>query len=388
MKILIAHNRYQQVGGEDAVFENEARLLRSAGHDVDTLVVSNNQIQSLLDKAKVTLQTVDNPIGAAVVRRALGRFAPDVVHVHNFFPLLSPAVYQMCRGHGAAVVQTLHNYRTICAGGQLLRNGKPCTLCPGRSPFWGAVHRCYRGSVIASVAVARMIAVHKRRGTWAREVDRYIALTNAARQIFVESGLPPARIEVKPNFIEDPGIPSTGGDRSGVLFVGRLSYEKGADILIDAARQFGFPVRIAGNGPQFAALRQSAPPAVTFLGAIGKDAVIAEMRRAAAVVVPSVWYEGFPMVVIESFASATPVVASNLGALAEIVEDGKTGVLAAPGDATSLGRQVTHLLATPSLARHLGEAARNAFLEKYTPGANLKRLEMIYDQAISERRSH
>jgi glycosyltransferase involved in cell wall biosynthesis len=236
--------------------------------------------------------------------------------------------------------------------------------------------------------VARMIAVHNRRRTWAREVDRYIALTNFARQIFVESGLPRARIEVKPNFIEDPGLAPSGTDRSGVLFVGRLSHEKGAEILIDAARQFGFPVRIAGSGPQLAALRQSAPPAVIFLGTISKDAVIAEMRRAIAVVVPSVWYEGFPMVVVESFACGTPVVASNLGALAEIVEDEKTGVLAVPGDAASLGRQATRLLENPALARQLGVAARNTFLEKYTPGANLERLENIYDQAISERRSH
>jgi glycosyltransferase involved in cell wall biosynthesis len=388
MKILIAHNRYQQAGGEDAVFENEARLLRSAGYDVDTLVVANDQIQSAFDKAKVTLRTVDNPVGAAAVRGALSRFTPDLVHIHNFFPLLSPAIYQMCRDRGAAVVQTLHNYRPICAGGQLLRNGKPCTLCPGRSPLWGAVHRCYRGSVIASAAAARMIAVHTRRGTWVRDVDRYIVLTKSARKIFVESGFPSARIEVKPNFIEDPGIEPTGRDRSGVLFVGRLSHEKGAEILIDAARQFGFPVRIAGTGPQFAGLRQSAPPTVTFLGPIAKDAVLAEMRRAVAVIVPSVWYEGFPMVVVESFASATPVVASNLGALAEIVEDGKTGILSAPGDATSLGQQVMRLLANPSLARHLGEAARNTFLEYYTPDTNLKRLETIYDRALSERRSH
>src|SRR6185295_11766989 len=194
MKILIAHNRYQQAGGEDAVFENEARLLRSAGHDVDTLVVANDQIQSVLDKARVTLQTVDNPIGAAAVRRAFGRFTPDVVPVNHFFPLLSPTIYRICRDQGAAVVQTLHNYRVICATGQLLRNGKPCTLCPSQSPLWGVVHRCYRGSVIASAAVARMIAVHKRRGTWARDVDRYIALTSSARQIFIDSGLPPGRI--------------------------------------------------------------------------------------------------------------------------------------------------------------------------------------------------
>jgi glycosyltransferase involved in cell wall biosynthesis len=388
MRILVAHNHYQQAGGEDTVFENEVCLLRSAGHDVEALIVTNDHIRTVFDKAKVTLRTVDNPVGAAAMRTALRRFAPELVHVHNFFPLLSPAVYQISRDCGSAVVQTLHNYRPICAGGQLLRNGKPCTLCSGRSPLWSVVHRCYRGSVIGSAAVARMIAVHRRRGTWSGCVDRYIALTNSARQIFVESGFPSARVTVKPNFVEDPGVAGVGRDRSGVLFVGRLSEEKGVATLIDAAREFGFPVRIAGSGPQRDALQRRAPPAVTFLGAISKDAVIAEMRHAVAVVVPSIWYEGFPMVVVESFACATPVVAANLGALAEIVEDGKTGVLAAPGDSISLGGQVMHLLAEPALARQLGEAARRTFLAKYTPEVNLKRLEIIYAEALSQRQSN
>jgi glycosyltransferase involved in cell wall biosynthesis len=229
-----------------------------------------------------------------------------------------------------------------------------------------------------------MITVHKRRGTWSNSVSRYIALTNFARNIFIEDGFPSDRVDVKPNFIEDPGPPPPSVNRTGVLFVGRLSQEKGVQILVEAARQFGFPVRIAGTGPQMEALRRGAPSVVTFLGPIQREVVIAEMCRAVAVVLPSTWYEGFPMVIIEAFACATPVIASDLGGLSEIVEDGKTGLLAASGDTMALGKQITRLLADQVLSRQLGDAARRTFLKKYTPDVNLKSLESIYAKAVSK----
>jgi glycosyltransferase involved in cell wall biosynthesis len=384
MKILIAHNHYQQPGGEDVVFENEARLLASAGHQIETLIISNDQIKSMLDKIQVTFRTVENPMGTTAVRAAVESFRPDLIHVHNFFPLLSPAIYQVCRDSGIAVVQTLHNFRPICSGGQLLRNGKVCLACVKRSSIWGVLHRCYRGSFVASAAAARMITVHNRRGTWFNEVDRYIALTNFARTVFIRGGFPSTRIEVKPNFIADPGLPAPGLDRSGALFVGRLSQEKGVSPLIQAARQFGFKLRIAGTGPEADSLRKLASPNVTFLGPISKESVIDEIRRASVVVLPSIWYEGFPMVLIEAFACATPVVASNIGALAEIVESGRTGFLATPGDPVELGVHVMRILADPDISESLGQAARRTFLEKYTPDVNLRRLEKIYNDAISQ----
>jgi glycosyltransferase involved in cell wall biosynthesis len=387
MKILVAHNRYQQPGGEDAVFEREANLLAASGHDVRKLLVSNDVITSRQIKLFTALRTVENPLGIAAMSRALEDFRPDVVHIHNFFPLLSPAVYKVCRHAGSAVVQTLHNYRTICAGALLMRNGQVCQLCVNGSPLWGFVHRCYRGSVVGSAAVARMIAVHRKRRTWSTDVDRFIALSEFGRRIFIEAGFPEDRVDVKPNFIEDPGNPPEG-KREGVLFVGRLAEEKGVRYLVEAAARYHFPLRVAGDGPELATLRSLAHSNVNFLGQLSHEAVLSEMRRAVVLVIPSLWYEGFPMAIVEAFASGTPVIASRLGSLAEIIEDGVTGFHVSPGEVDNLGECIQRLISDADLARRLGHMARQAFIDRFTPRSNLRQLESIYQMAVEIRRSH
>jgi glycosyltransferase involved in cell wall biosynthesis len=382
MKILVAHNRYQQRGGEDAVFENEVKLLTASGHEVRTLIVSNDAIETNLEKALVLVRTAENPAGVAMMSEAVERFRPDIVHIHNFFPLLSPAIYKVCRRRGSAVVQTLHNYRTICAAAQLLRNGQVCCLCVRGSPLWGVVHRCYRRSVVGSAAVARMISVHRKRGTWSTEVDRFIALTEFGRRTFVEAGFPEDRIDIKPNFLEDVGE-SSDIERHGVLFVGRLSKEKGVRQLVEASTRYQFPLRVAGDGPESEMLQQLAHKNVVFLGQISSEAILKEIKCAAVVAIPSLWYEGFPMVLLEAFACATPVVGSRLGALAELIEDGQTGLHVPAGDSDKLGERIRGLLADTDLSRKLGNAARQIFLKKYTPAVNLKTLEDIYAKARS-----
>jgi glycosyltransferase involved in cell wall biosynthesis len=385
MRILVAHNRYRQRGGEDGVFENEVKLLAAAGHDIDTLVVSNDGVTSFLGKALTAMRTVENPVGVAAMVQAIERSRPEIVHVHNFFPLLSPGIYKACRRKGIAIVQTLHNYRPVCASGQLFRNGQICHLCLCGSPVWGLVHRCYRGSIIGSAALARMVAVHRRRRTWQNDVDRFIALTEFSRRIFVDAGFPTDRIDVKPNFLYDPGDqPDT--TRSGVLFVGRLSPEKGVATLIQASSCFGFPLRIIGDGPEISRLRNRAGDNVKFLGSKPRDVVLDEMKQASVVAVPSLWYEGFPLVVAEAFACATPVVASRIGALAEVVEDGKTGFLASVGNARELGECLMQTLENPNLSRRLGQSARQTFLTRYTPTINLKMIEAIYQKALCPQR--
>jgi glycosyltransferase involved in cell wall biosynthesis len=387
MKILIAHNRYQQRGGEDTVCESERRLLTAAGHDVRTLIVSNDSIASFRDKVLTMIRTVANPTGVANISRAIREFQPNIVHVHNFFPLLSPALYRACHSLEVPVVQTLHNYRTICANGQLLRNGKPCHLCAQGSPVWGVVHRCYRGSVLGSAAVARMIYVHRKRRTWSTDVDRFIALSEFARRLFVKTGFPQDRIDVKSNFVEDPGIPSQETPRRGVLFVGRLSPEKGVRCLIEAGAVHNVNLRIAGDGPERNALEQAAYRNVTFLGQLSREGVLKEMRSAAAVVLPSIWYEGFPMVILEAFAHETPVIASRIGGIPEFIEDGVTGFLVPPATPSVLAQRLRQTVQEPALFRKLGHAGRQAFLTRYTPQVNLGALETIYSRAITEFRT-
>src|SRR6516165_5550593 len=248
MKILVAHNRYQQRGGEDFVFENELRLLASSGYDVHALVVSNETITSHVDKVFTMFRTVNNPVGTAAMAQAIQKFRPDLVHVHNFFPLLSPGIYAVCNNAGIPVVQSLHNFRPICANVLLMRAGNACHLCVRGSPLWGVRHRCYRHSLAGSVATARMIAVHRRRRTWSTAVDRYIVSSEFGRSVFIEAGFPVQRIDVKPNFMEDPGEPDENVPRNGVFYSGRLSPEKGVRYLVEACVRHGFSLRIAGDG--------------------------------------------------------------------------------------------------------------------------------------------
>jgi len=382
MRVLVAHNRYQQLGGEDNVFESEAKLLAASGHQVRTLLVSNETISSYFDKALTTLRTVENPTGIATICRELEEFRPDVVHIHNFFPLLSPAVHKACKRAGTATVQTLHNYRPICTSGQLLRNGRLCDLCVHGSPLWGVVYRCFRNSVIGSSAVACMIATHRKRETWSTDVDRFIVPSEFGRRLFTDAGFPYDRMDVKPNFIEDPGE-APQKMRKGVLFAGRLSQEKGIKVLLEASIRYGFPLRVAGEGPESAAFRTSAPTNVVFLGRLSREAVLEEMRRAAVVAVPSLWYEPFGLVILEAFACETPVVASRLGALSEIIDDGETGFLVPAGAADKLGERIQQLLDSPSLSQQFGRAGRHTYLKKYTPATNITMLENIYAKAIA-----
>lgn len=382
MKILVAHNRYQQYGGEDTVFDSEVELLGSAGHEVKTLVVSNDTIVSPLDKLATMLRTVENPVGTATISAKIKDCRPDVVHVHNFFPLLSPAIYAVCHAARIPVVQTLHNFRSLCANGLLLRNHQACHLCLDSSLLWGVIHRCYRGSLAGSLAVTRMISAHRKRGTW-RSVDQFIALSKFSRDIFVGAGFPQNRITVKPNFIPDPGKSSDEDARSGVLFVGRLAEGKGLHYLLEAASTHNFPLRIAGDGPAAADLKRRAPPGATFLGKLSRENVIKELQRAAVLVVPSLGYENCPVVVIEAFACATPVIGFRHGAMAEMIDDGVTGFLVPLADGTQLSASIRSVLADSQLARRLGHAARRAFLERFTPETNLRQLEQIYERAIA-----
>ncbi|MDP4025281.1 glycosyltransferase family 4 protein [Methylobacterium sp. NEAU 140] len=383
LRILVLHNRYQVRGGEDAVVEREVAGLAGAGHAVEALILDNAAIRTPLDKLRVAYEAPHAPAGIAAAVAAARAFAPDVVHVHNTFPLLSPGVHAPLRALGAATVQSLHNFRVTCANGLLMRDGHPCELCLGGSVLHAVRHRCYRGSTVGSLAVARMIARHRRLGTWRCDVDRFIALTGFARDRFIAAGLPADRIRVKPNGLADPGPPPAGA-RSGILFAGRLSAEKGVMVLAAAAALARAPITVIGDGPLAAELRGR--PNLTLLGSRDSEGVRRAMAVAAAVVVPSICYEGLPMVIPEAFAVGTPVVASRIGALGDLVGDGVTGLLAEPGDPVSLAAALDRIHADPG-ARRMGEAARAAYLRDWVDAAVTERALAIYREAIAARRA-
>ena len=398
--ILIVHNRYRQAGGEDAVVEAESELLAGHGHRVDRLVVDNDAIPdrpSAAQRVRLAVQTVWASAAAAAVADRARAVRADVVHVHNFLPLLSPAIHGAARSTGAAVVQTLHNYRLICPAATLFRDGAPCEDCvrlPVALP--AVVHACYRDSRAQTAAVTAMLAVHRARRTWHRDVDAFIALTDFGRDRFIAGGLPRRRLVVKPNFASDDGDPHADESltrsqfaNGPVLFVGRLAPEKGIRTLIAAWPRVdnGRQLRIVGGGPLVDDVRTAAAatPGITFVGPVSRDDVQAEMRSAAVMVFPSEWYEGMPLSLIEAFAAGLPVLASRLGAMESMIEDGRSGILVEPGDPSALAAGISRAVADPTRLAAMGRAARSTYLETYAPEPNYARLAAIYRSAVARR---
>jgi glycosyltransferase involved in cell wall biosynthesis len=392
MKILVAHNAYQHSGGEDAVFHNETELLRSVGHEIMEFRDDNHRIAEM-SSVSLGAQTIWSEASRRKLRAALDEFRPDIVHFHNFFPLISPAAYYACHEAGIPVVQTLHNYRLLCPGGILYRDGHICEDCLPKCMKWPAVlHACYRGDRLATVTVAAMSAVHHSLGTWREKVTQFIALSEFSRRKFTEGGLPAEKIVVKPNFTSsDAGARDGAGEFA--LFVGRLSSEKGAECLLEAWVKGNrrIPLRIVGDGPLRPELEReklvSGLDNVFFDGQLERTLVLKAMTQARFVVFPSNCYECFPLVIAEAYACGVPVIVPRLGAMAEIVEDGRTGLHFSSGDPEDLAARVAWAWSHAAEMEEMGRAARAEYEAKYTPERNYKILMEIYERAICTSRS-
>ena len=384
MNITVLHNFYQLPGGEDQVFKGEVDLLRSFGHVVSPFVLSNDQLAQL-NRIRQASSPIWNEDAYSKVRQHLRETNAEIVHVHNTFPLASPSVYYAARAEGVPVVQTLHNFRLLCPAANFFRDGHTCESCLHSITPWPAVvHACYRDSRMASAVAAGVITAHRALGTWNTKIDRFIALTEFARQKFISGGLPAEKISVKPNFMHpDPG--PGAGDGGFALYVGRLSPEKGIATLIDAwsLHGTGIPLKIVGDGPLRDLVTAAAErnKSIELLGWCEKEVVLSLMRSAAVLILPSLCYEGFPMTVVEAFAVGLPVIASRIGSLASLIEHGRTGFLFEPGNSEELSAQAASVLNSVSLRQSLGSAARKQFLTDYTQKANYSILMEIYSSA-------
>lgn len=388
MKILQIHNFYQQPGGEDVVFANERDLLRENGHQILLYTIDNDLIHSI-SSATLVARTFWNRQVFQHIRSLIKSERIDIVHCHNIFPLISPSVYWAANREAVPIVQTVHNYRLICPAATLWREGHPCEDClRGQSMMPAIAHRCYRNNFGATAVLVGMIRAHGAFGTWDHRVTRYIALTKFMRGKLIEGGIPAAMISVKPNFTT-PHSQLSGRHDGYFLFAGRLSPEKGLRTLVEAwARIPHVPLRIAGSGPELEVLRKAADhlPNITILGQQTPAELRFQMRGAQCLVVPSTWYEGFGMVVIEAFSSGTPVLAANHGSLAEIIDDGRTGRLFRPGDAIDLAEKAAWFIEQPSKWPDMHLAARKEFDEKYTPEQNYRLLMDVYQQCLETHR--
>lgn len=382
-RVLIVHNRYQHRGGEDAVVESEFQLLRDAGHTVSLYERSNDDISSG-GKVSLALQTFWSKRTTLEIGRLIEASKVDVVHVHNTLPLVSPSIYWVAARHRIPVVQTLHNFRLLCPQALMLRNDAPCEDCVGRVPLPGILHGCYRGSRAQTAVLAGMVTAHRAIGTWTKHITRYIALNRFCRDRFVAGGLPSERIVVKPNFVD---IPLSAGEapRQGFLFVGRLSREKGTQVIHDALQlgPLGEPLNIIGDGPERGVLEGIA--GANLLGSLQPSSVYGEMRGARALIMPSIWYENFPRTLVEAFACGLPVIASRLGAMATLVDHGQTGILFDPGSPHGLRDAMLWCLKNPEAVEQMSKNARQKYEDELTPASNLKQLRAIYADAIADR---
>lgn len=395
MRILLVHNHYgsSAPSGENEVFRMEKYLLESHGHDVLTFEQFSDELRShpVLGRLKGAMVTPWNPLSAHKIKQKIATFKPDVVHAHNTFPLISPSIFRASRGVGR--VLTLHNYRLLCPNAIPMRDGNVCTQCLSeRSVLPALKYGCYRGSKVATFPLAINVALNRWLKTWQCEIDAFIALSDFQKQVMGDAGLPSEKIYVKPNFY--PGTPNVVPSverKNYVVFVGRVSQEKGVKTLIKAWRYWGSEapeLRIVGDGPLCNELAKTAVDLpVKFLGHISSDEAQRQIKYASLLVLPSEWFEGFPMVIREAFAFGTPVAASAIGPLPHIVRDGHNGKIFQPKDHLSLYSAIKSLFDTPSILSELGANARMSYEELYNQDANYQMLINIYMNAIENIKS-
>jgi len=389
MKIALVHNTYLEQGGEDVVFWQERRLLREAGHQVLEYQRFNHEMDQYSAVRRLTMigRTVWASDSYREFTTLLRQSRPDVVHVHNTFPLISPSILWACQRERVPVVHTLHNYRLLCPGANFIRDGKPCEDCTQGSIWQSVAHGCYRDSRPQTAAVALMLSVHRAKKTWTHAVDRYIVLTEFAKSRYVNAGFAPEKISVKPNCVDpDPG--KRTGEPAYALFVGRVSEQKGVPTLLKAWRQLPkhCALRIVGDGPfseeMESQVRSEGLSNISFTGRLPRERVIEEMKSARFVVFPSQLYENMPLTIIEAFACGVPVLASKLGAMQEMVSQDRTGLFFQAGDVEDLARTAKLAWEQPHYMRQLGDNARAEYEAKYTAAANYRQLMEIYRQVI------
>jgi glycosyltransferase involved in cell wall biosynthesis len=357
--------------------------LEQRGHRVSRLVVHNDAIRGAAAKIKTAFSTHYSQFGRQLIEHHLERDRPDIVHVHNFFPLLSPSVFYACSEAGVPVVHTLHNFRLICPSVLLMVGGKTYDTSIHHSAYWSVLKKAYRNSYVGTFVVARMVEYHKKRGTWREKVDRFIALTEHARSRFIAAGLPANKIVLKPNFIPDPSLPGRqqSVERHGALFVGRLGEEKGIRTLVDGWRNIDCPLTVAGDGP-LRLLSRTAPRNVCFVGNKSFREVCQLMSRSLFLVMPSESFEGCPMVLLEAYAQGLPVVASKLGGLEELVVDRETGLHFQPRSAEDLRDKIRWMIDHPVECKRMGDNARRIYQSKYTPDTNYDQMMEIYREIV------
>jgi glycosyltransferase involved in cell wall biosynthesis len=396
VRILVAHSRYRSSApsGENLVVDQESELLAHTGHDVALFERRSDDIASwrVLQRAAVPARVIRNRPVRADLLRTLRAWRPDLVHVHNVFPLLSPSVLLAARDAGVPVVATIHNYKLLCASGDFFREGQTCHACAGGRVLPGVRHGCYRESRAATLPVSLGMAAN--RHLWHDLVSAYIFISAAQRDLMSAMRLPSDRVFVKHNFVHEPSEPPAARRRHGITYVGRLDAAKGTLVLMtawDAFRsarpQSRMILTVAGHGPLEDRVRAWAErdPQVDYRGLVRRDEARALVAGGLAAVVPSAWEETFGLVAAEAMAAGVAPVAPASGSFPELVKDGIDGLLYEDG-AVGLARAIERVDAAPASCVQLGVQAEQTYRTRFHPKPNLDQLLAIYDSAVSRPR--
>lgn len=400
MKILIVHNYYRRrsPGGEDVVVDAERDLLREAGHEVLTYTRSNEEMDeaSLLDRIRVAAALQGMTRSNRDIQRLIAENHPEIVHVHNTFPLIGDSIFDLCRRLRVPTVQTLHSFRPSCLATTHYRAGAVCESCVPGLYAAGVEHQCYRrsrwASRLVSIAQARSHHRHRQGGG----ADRYLLLSHFAARRLAGIAFPSERVQVRPNFVTlpadlDPETCALAAQRAPyAIFTGKIAAEKGVSTLLRAWRQLAdVPLVIVGDGPEMAEMRSKAEQSnlpIEFLGFQPRERSLAWVSAAAMQVVPSEWFEGMPLVILEAWALSVPVVASRLGGCAELLAEDTRGLGFRAGDAADLATQVRRLWADPLLGAQLAKAGRDQFTSAHTPAQGLRSLLEVYRSTMESAR--
>ena len=402
MKIALFHNYYKQPGGEDTVFELEIDALRAHGHTVIPYTAQNSEafaVNSLSQKIRGALDAPHSQSSQAAIGAFLAQHRPDISHVHNWFPILSPSIYTAHNHAGIPVVQTLHNYRLGCAAATHYRNDECCHACRPGNNLPALRHRCYNNSAAGSFVWKRIMDRGWKQGTFANQVSHYISPSDGVRLKHIDMGVPADKITHIPNACPDPqDIPELDKQllnphQQNICFVGRLVPEKGAHILIRAWQQISTTLRsnrrltIIGGGPQEAMLHELArgDTSIQFTGQLSRHQTLGTIKQADLLVCPSLWAEPFGLSAIEAMAAGIPVISSNLGGPAETIADGIDGYLLPPGDISALSNTLSHCFSSTEELKAKGRAARLKYTRHYTPHRHAQQLTNCFQQVISPR---
>jgi glycosyltransferase involved in cell wall biosynthesis len=391
LTVVSLYNRYLHRGGEDEIFKAEAELLAANGHHVIRVEENMREPTGWWERLTLARDAIWSSNWYERMRQLLEEHRPDIVHVHNWWPQMSPAVCYAAHSASVPIIQTLHNYRLLCPSAIFFREGHTCEDCLGKTVPWpGVLHACYQRSRTKTAAVANVLVQHRKRKTWSEQVDIYIAGSEFARRKFIDGGFPAERVVVKPNFVY-PAPPMGKGDGGYALFVGRLAEQKGIAVLLKAwERLHGkLPLKIVGDGPMSIEVRAATRSnlGIEWLGRVSHDRTLKLMQAATVLIFPSTWYEVFPMTIVEAFAAGLPVIASDLGAMSSSVQHGRTGLHFRPGDAASLASQVEWVTLHPAEWRRMRQNAREEFDAKYTAKKSYHALIHIYETAITRVKS-